>query len=117
MTDLTAEKVYELARQMAANYPDARYEPPEGVEGDLCFYTLGTLAGREGCMFGQVLTDLGVPKEVLEQADAEPDGMPIAALLENVLGVTFADEELPRELQRAQRWQDQQQPLRRVFND
>lgn len=117
MPELTAENVYGLAVTYAAAYPDAVYEPPPGVDDSQCFYTLGTLAGRAGCLYGQVLFDLGVPKETLEAADDSDGGVPITALLENVLGLHIPTADMRNKLQRAQMRQDERKPLRKVFDD
>lgn len=119
MPELTAENVYGLAVAFTALHPDAVYEPPDADEDNSsqCYYTKGTLAGRPGCLFGQVLTDLGVPQQVLEEADAQPDGVPITTLLSYRLGVEFPDLVLPRVLRLAQCRQDLHRPLREVFTN
>ena len=104
--NITAKQILKTVKELAKENPDTVYVSPND-EG-LCFYTKGACSnGTEGCIIGQALVKLGVPKETLAELDEKSQD--ITGLLRNLDMVdlaTFDDNDYLDELTKIQNRQD-----------
>lgn len=64
---ITADMVNDEIIRLAEEYPEATYIIKD--ESRSCLYTEGAAGPGSGCLFGQALLNLGVPKELLMEFD------------------------------------------------
>ena len=57
ITEEDLNRVVAEVRRLAAQHPDAVYEPPD----DICHYDKGTAGGAEGCLIGQAARNVCKP--------------------------------------------------------
>lgn len=73
-------RLTEAAIALAEANPETVYEPPDPDNPTNCSYLEGEAAGREGCLFGQALADIGRP------AHQHEEGLGIDSLIKTRLG-------------------------------
>jgi len=116
---ITFADIISAVRAFVEANPDAAYKPPKQKKADYafstCFYTRGKLGGGKGCIFGQVLMKLGVPKETLVKYDTVGNSFNngIAEVCEDLnIKLTYEQRNL---LSSIQRDQDAHWPLGKIL--